>query len=224
MSTLSRIFFIFIVVAAFILCAVVIVIYAAGYKINVQNKNITQTALINIAVDPSDSQVYLNGKLIGKGSQTIRSIDAGDYTLEVKKSGYFTFKKNIEAKEGQAVIVGSVDLFLEKPIIGEADKKISTENLSLLSDSDNLTSTNGELRVSGELVTRLSSEITGPSWFDNKQYIAFTNAGKLKIIAVDGTNLIEIADKDSASPVIFTKSGRFVIYENQGKIVQAKIR
>jgi len=224
MSIFTRIIFIITIIALFVGCAFVVIVYAAGYKIDIQNRNISKTALISVDVDPSDSQVFLNGNLIGTGSQTIRNVDAGDYVLEVKKPNYRTFTKNIDAQEGQAIIILGAQLFMEQPLEQALTKDFNQEDLANLSDNENLTSLNDELRFKGELITRLSQPISGMSWFPNKNYIAFTSAGRLKLIATDGTNLIDILDKDSTSPVIFTKSGKSVIYENQGKILEAKIR
>lgn len=211
-------------IVLFASCAVVIIVYAAGYKIDIQNRNITKTSLINVQVDPPDSEVYLSGKLIGTGSQTIRNVDPGKYVLEVKKTDYYTFTKNIDAQEGQAVIVSGAQLFLKKPIVGKPKSEFSKDDLLSLSDNDNLTSKDGELRFKGELVTRLSQEISALSWFPSRQYISFTNDSKLKLICVDGTNMIDLIEKDSTTPAIFIKSGRSVIYENQNEIFEAKIR
>lgn len=223
-STIIRVFATIAVTILFIGCAFIIVVYASGYKIDIQNRKINKTALINVDVDPSDSQVYLSDKLIGTGSQTIRSLSAQKYLLQVKKESYTTFSKDLDPQEEQAVIVSGVVLFLEKPLRSDLDKAFTKEDLVNLSDSDNLTAINGELRFKGELVTRLSSEIYSPSWFPNRQYISFTSSGNLYLIRTDGTNLIAIASKDSQSPAIFTKSGHYVIFENQNQIIQEKIR
>lgn len=212
------------VIIVFSFCAIVIVVYAAGYKIDIENRNISKTALIDINVNPNDSDVFLNGEIVGKGSQTIRNLNSGDNLLEVRKAGYTPFSKEVITKAGDVAVVPEVDLFLKEPVIKEYDKGLSLSSLESLSDSEGLSSVNGEVRLNGELITRLSQDVFGLSWFPNRQYVSFTNSGKLVVVRTDGSNLQELLDKDSQSPAAFTNSGKSVLYENKGKIYEAQIR
>jgi hypothetical protein len=207
----------------FIVCAIVVVTYAAGYKIDIQNRNITKTSLISIQVDSAKQSVYLNGNLAGSGSQTIRNLTTGNFQVEVKQDDYYDWSKTVDLEPGQAIVYSGIELFLKTP----QEQKITgfdNNTFQSLADNSDLTVSQGEIRYNNNLVTRFSGEVTGVSWYPGRQYIAFTNGGKLKIISIDGSNLYEILDKNSTSSVLFTNSGSTVIYESDGQDFQAKIR
>jgi hypothetical protein len=74
------------------------------------------------------------------------------------------------------------------------------------------------------LVTRFATDPLGVSWYSDRRYMAFTQDNMLKIIGIDGTNIVDILKKNSDTPVVFVNSGKSVIYENDGKIYRAEIK
>jgi hypothetical protein len=166
----------------------------------------------------------MDGKLEGKGKTTIRGLQAKSYLVEVKKDGYHTWSKEVEIGKGEAITLNGIILFKENPVIEEFSQNIDKSSISKLADTDNIQVANGEIYQNGLLVTRFANDPLGVSWYSDRRYMAFTQDGSLKIIGIDGTNIIEILKKSSDSPVIFVNSGRSVIYENDGKVYRAEIR
>lgn len=208
----------------FLIVGFLVVSYAAGYKIDFVNRSMRQTAMIDIQTKTKDSEIYLNNKLVGTESHVARDLDPGVYEVRVSKVGYHDWNKSVKLNAGQAEVLNDIKLFLLEPKIEEFVSDLNIPSLLKLSDTDNIVSSAGEIYQNGQLVTRLSSDIQGVCWYPDRKYIAFSTNSKLNIVEIDGTNLIEILEKDSSSPVIFVNSGVSVIYENKGKVFRATIR
>lgn len=208
----------------FVICAILIVVYASGYKIDLSKRQFTATALIEIQTKDKDAQIYLNDKFIGSANKTIRDLAQGQYILSVKKDGCYEWTKSIDLKSGEAEIYNNIVLFKENPTIVKSDFDTDLDALAKLADTNSLRSKDGEIFENDNFVTRVSGEISGLSWYPNMQYIAFTNGEKLKIVEIDGTNQVEITKKSSSSPAVFVNSGKTVIFEDDGRIFRAEIR
>ena len=198
--------------------------YASGYKIDFVNKKITQTGMIDIKTDPPDSDIFIDGEKKGIGRVTAKNLEPKSYYIKVERNSYHSWSKKFELKGGEAVILNEVVLFKTNPKIEEFKSDANVNTFINLADTDNLTVSKGEIYQNGQLVTRLSDDIFGVCWYPNRYYIAFTSNNKLKIIEIDGTNLIDLLEKNSITPIIFINSGHSIIFENQNKIYKAEIR
>jgi len=208
-------------VIAFIIGAFFVLTYALGYKVDISNRNITQTAMIIIQSD--EANIYIDNKLVGFGRVVLRDLEPGHYKVKLTKTGYHDWQKQVDLLSGQAEIIDDDILFKNK--ISPAEyTEVSSDFLNSFADTQNLSDKNNEIYQNYEYVTRFAKEATGVCWYSDRRYIAFTYEGKLKIIQTNGTNEIALLDKNSASPVVFINSGRSVIYENNGKIYKADIR
>jgi len=207
----------------FVACGLYIVCYAAGYKIDFVNREIKQTAMIDVQADDL-SEVMLDNKSVGFGRKILRDIEPGSYNIEVKKPGYYPWYRTVELSAGQASILNDVILFKQGISAEQFNSEVNSDSLTKLSDTDNITVSKGEIYQNGQFVTRLSSDVTGACWYTDRRYIAFTAGGKLNIIEIDGTNQVELLTKTSNSPAIFVNSGKSVIFENDNKILQAQIK
>lgn len=208
----------------FVACAVLIIVYASGYKLDLTNRQLTATGLIEVLSKDNSAQIFLNDVFVGAGNKTIRDLAAGQYLISVKKEGYHEWSKNVSLQSGEAEIFNNIILFKENPTIEKSDLATDLEFLAKLADTSNLRSENGEIFQNDTFVTRVSGDVTGLSWYPNLQYIGFTNNGKFKIAEIDGANQVEIFDKTSQSPAVFVNSGKTVIFENDGKFYRAEIR
>lgn len=209
-------------IIAFFVSAFFIVTYASGYKVDITNRNISQTGMIVIEAD-QDSTVYLDEVEQGTGKLTIRGLEPQNYALAVRREGYNSWSKNIELDPGEAEIINDIILFKTNPEIEEY-KMDEKDFFDKLADKDQILVSGNEIYQNGNYVTRFSNEVKGVCWYPNRRYIAYTYDKKLKIVEIDGTNEITLLDKDSDSPVLFTSAGRYVIFEKDSKVYRAKIR
>ncbi len=209
---------------SFVVVSAVIVIYAAGYKIDFTNRQISQTVTVEVAAVTNDASIYINNILEGTGKVTKRGLPAGHYKIDVKKEGYYPWTKEIDVAAGRAEVIDDPILFLEEAVIEEFSLDGTNESLEKISETDGLGSAEGEIYQNGTFVTRFGSDITGLCWYADRRYLAFSQDGWLKIMSINGTNITNIVAKDSAGPVVFVNSGRSVIYESSGKFYRAQIR
>jgi len=208
----------------FVVCAVTIVVYASGYKIDFKNRSFEATSLIEVESSDSNDQIYVDGKSVGSGKQIVRDLNPGTHQVEVKKEGYFSFSKKVDLKGGEAKILNGIVLFKQNPEVIDSDLNIDTNAILKLADTKNLGVLGNEIYQNNQFVTRTAGEIFGISWYSYQNYISFTYDNKLKIISIDGSNSVELLDKSSKTPAIFVNSGRTVVFENDNKVYRAEIR
>ena len=104
----------------FLLMAPAIVLYSQGYRIDIENKKITQTGGLFLKVLPKQVEIYLDGKLSKKtdfffGSVLVENLLPQKYKIEVKKEGFYPWEKNLEIKEKQVTEAKNIILFPEDP-------------------------------------------------------------------------------------------------------------
>ena len=103
-----------------------------GYKnhkmtaeINAKNNSVTIPALIKsvgsliVNYEPTDADIYLDNKYIGKTPNVINDIQTGQHELKISKTGYETLTKSLVVKEEQTEISGT----LTKSIIAKYEKE-----------------------------------------------------------------------------------------------------
>jgi len=211
-------------IALFSICATFVIIYATGYQIDLGGRNLKQTALLNVQTELEQAEIYLDGQAVGQGGVVLRNLEPASYLLEVKYPEFTSWSKKITLKAGEAISIGKIVLFRQKPTAEEFNGEISAAKLPGLADLEDLTATGGEIRQNGALISRFTSDPQGVCWYPDRQHVAFTQDNILKIITVDGTGLVELLEKKSSSPVLFLNSGRVVVFESDGKIYRAQIR
>ena len=103
-----------------------------GYKnhkmtavISGKNNSVTIPALIKavgsliVNYEPTDAEIYLDNKYIGKTPNVINDIQTGQHELKISKTGYETLTKSLVVKEEQTEISGT----LTKSIIAKYEKE-----------------------------------------------------------------------------------------------------
>jgi len=98
-----------IVIVFFTLILIATIAYARGYRIDVQRGTMTSTGIMAISSNPQTAQVYVNGILKGVTDLHL-TLPSGKYTVEVKKEGYSSWKREFVLK-GELVITANATLF-----------------------------------------------------------------------------------------------------------------
>ncbi|MFZ2026799.1 MAG: PEGA domain-containing protein [Microgenomates group bacterium] len=86
-----------------------IIAYARGYRIDIQKGKVTSTGIIAISSTPQTAQVYVNGALSGVTDLHL-TLPYGKYSIEVKKEGYTSWKRDVVLK-GELVVTADATLF-----------------------------------------------------------------------------------------------------------------
>lgn len=84
---------------ALILATIVLLYQAYGYRINREGE-IIQNGLVFVSSQPTDAQIFANGEDLDKKTNTQFSIAAGQYTFELVREGYHTWKRGITVEGG----------------------------------------------------------------------------------------------------------------------------
>jgi len=106
--------------AIFIVVAPVLALYYQGYRLDLKNKKMAQTGGIFIKALPKAAEIYLDGKLVKKtdlffGTALIENVFPQKHQLEVRKNGFYSWKKEVEIKEKEVTEAKQIVLFPQDP-------------------------------------------------------------------------------------------------------------
>lgn len=104
----SWLFWVFIIVS--IPLAVLLVSYSAGYRFDRTTGSIIETSAVAIHTLPKQADIYLNGELQADSTPFIEILDPGSYTIEVKKEGYFDWRKEMIIEPGESLLFPEITL------------------------------------------------------------------------------------------------------------------
>lgn len=115
-----RILFLFFF-SVFTVVAPILILYVQGYRIDFENKKLTQTGGIFIkTITPKQAEVHLDDKPAAKtdlffSSTLIENLLPKTYNIKVQKQNYYVWEKNLEVKEKQVVEARNIVLFPKEP-------------------------------------------------------------------------------------------------------------
>lgn len=109
----------------FLIITPVLTLFARGFKIDWQNRQIIKTGTLIAKTQPAGANIYLNGKNSGKTSPaTIRFLNPDDYDIKVEKDGYFSWSKRLPIRSQLVTWINLnrdfVTLFYDTPRLVEA--------------------------------------------------------------------------------------------------------
>jgi len=112
----TRTILFFICVFLVALISPLVVFYCQGYRFDFNSKEITKTGGLFLDVEPKQVEIYIDNELVKKtdpffGSALIDNLLPKKYKVEVKKDGYFSWKKFLEVKEKEVSEAKNVILF-----------------------------------------------------------------------------------------------------------------
>jgi hypothetical protein len=129
MTKKMRTFLFLILSAFFVLGAISAVFYAQGYRFDFKNLKFLKTGGIFVKVSPSNANVIIDQKLIGR-TQPIndylftQSLLPKEYSVRIEKEGYSSWSKNLEVKETEVAEAKNIILFPQKVSFTEAKSNI----------------------------------------------------------------------------------------------------
>jgi len=112
----------------FLISAPLIILYSQGIRFDFNRKRFTQTGAIFLKVVPKEVDVYLNGKYFKQtdflwGTLRIKNLIPKKYFIELKKEGFFPWKKEVEVKEKLVTEFIQIVLFPKKTEFQKIDIK-----------------------------------------------------------------------------------------------------
>lgn len=175
----------------FIITTPVIVLYALGYKFDLQTRQITKTGSLVVKSEPDDSLVYVNDVLQpDKTDSTLRFLLPGDYNFKVDQDGYQSWTKRLNLRSGIVTWANQnrefISLFYDAPKIIET-KSLSLAAISVEENSAIIVDNNGVSKYNPNRrnFENISQEVTNvnpPTQLPNTKstyYFTKDTAGKL---------------------------------------------
>lgn len=89
----------FLVGVTIILTSIILLILANGYDVDRKTGQVIQNGLIFTAASPESAEIFLNGKSNGDTDKRL-TVPAAKYDVELRRTGYRTWKKAIELDGG----------------------------------------------------------------------------------------------------------------------------
>ncbi|OGZ32482.1 MAG: hypothetical protein A3H02_01850 [Candidatus Niyogibacteria bacterium RIFCSPLOWO2_12_FULL_41_13] len=173
--------------SVFIVLAIIIPAYQAGYRID-QNFNIAQVGGIFLALPENGNQIYLDGKLEKEtgyfsASFYIENLKPKNYSVIVAKDGYWPWTKQLEIKEN--MVTEAKPFLLKKNIEGkpvENNEEIMNEFLNRDSFALKTNNKNNiEIRKeNGKIIARWKKGPPLPYYFSKEEQIIFQTINEIK--------------------------------------------
>jgi len=135
MSKKIRLFLFLFFTVSFLILGPYIIFYSLGYKIDFENKRIVKTGGIYLEIQPSQAEVFIDGKLRGKtglffNSVLISGLLPKKYEILVKKEGYHSWKKELEIEREKVTKANNIFLIKENPQFEVLEEKVVNYFLS----------------------------------------------------------------------------------------------
>ncbi len=98
----------------FFVTAPLVILYTAGYRYNFSTREIKQTGVVSIDVEPNDATAEI-GSIVIKKKMPLRLPNRapGTYHLKITRPGYQAWEKDITVESKQTVYIRDVTLFKE---------------------------------------------------------------------------------------------------------------
>lgn len=99
---------------AIAMTATILLFQSYGYDLDHKTGKVIQNGLVFVAAHPDSAAIYLNGKTDGTRTDTKITIPAGQYTIELKRTGYRDWKRSFTLDGGSVERLIYPVLFPEK--------------------------------------------------------------------------------------------------------------
>lgn len=230
-SKLSFIFLWLFLIISFGVLGIILVTQAAGLRIDWKRLKIERTGLIYINSQPEDPQIYLDGKLVELNHRKqLAMLSRGSYDLEIRKANYQNWSSAVKVKEGWAIILDSIQLFLKEPQISEASEEDKIYFKEIKPEEDIKIIDETEVRIVNDgvesLVTRFSYPIKNVRWFPDKKHLVYVSKGEVRIIELNGANNMLLLSLKNGEDVeyYFDDNGKSLIFKIGDKIKKARVQ
>ena len=180
-----------ILIISFCFFAILIILKANGYEINLKSRKIIKTGMIILDGDPKNAAIYLNQeKLLMNLPGRITHLTPGNYEITISLAGYNSWQKSITVYSGKASVYQNITLFLETSE-NISDLKINLEDFKneALNNSGSINLLGAEIYFNGKLITRFTKNITAAFIYPDKQHLVLQIEDKILIIDLDGSNI-----------------------------------
>jgi len=225
----------------------VVIFYFQGYRFDFEKNKVVQTGALYLKAMPNNCQVYLDGDFKKKtsgftGSVLIENLMPREYQVEIRKTGYHSWQKNLEIREKQVTEAKNIILFPQNPDFTIVSEKPEIKISATSSDKQKVIDASAyEIRVlfpekenplfphstlfphREVFIARFSKKIGNIFWLTD-HYLIFSVGNKIKIAEIDDRDKINIIDlAEFKDPEIFWDEKNKNLYVlSEGKLYLSK--
>jgi hypothetical protein len=99
-------------IGLFLILSPIIILYTAGYRFDVFTRQVKQTGVLSIDIEPRDANVYVNGiKMTKRLPMRLSNLTPGSYIVRFESPGYHEWEKSIVTRSNQTVYIRDLILF-----------------------------------------------------------------------------------------------------------------
>ncbi len=192
-------------VAVFLISAPLVVLYTAGYRLNISNRRLFQTGVLALTTYPRGANISLNNQALAqKTPYVVQRLIVNEYQLKLEKKGYHSWQQKIGIEEGRTTYVATrlfadtmpsaVNEFEAERIIATETDRQTDPTLSPIRFTDN--GSNIEVHANSNENAPLIGLLPRDTYTilrDDGQYVILVNERKLGfIIAKNGGKVVEL--------------------------------
>ncbi len=223
-----------IIVLLFLTSATFILGYANGYLVDISSGRVERTGIINLTVKQMPVIVSVNGKEkeYTRTPINLSYLFPGDYTVDIKKDGYFTWSRVMQVPSGQVIINPFIKLFFATSAKDPASLEdvtflINQEKPVLVTDLD---VRDNEIWVKPiirtypfvvasdhfALIGRFSEPIASAVWNPDKTHVIYQRGLDIHVMDRDGSNdhVLLTLQNAGATEFAVTNNGQRLIYRD----------
>lgn len=192
-------------VAVFLISAPLVVLYTAGYRLNISNRRLFQTGVLALTTYPRGASISLNNQALAqKTPYVVQRLIVNDYQLKLEKKGYHSWQQKMSIEEGKTTYVATrlfadtsprrVSEFEAERLIADETERQTDPSLSPIRFTDN--GSHIEVHANADEQAPLIGLLPRDVYTilqDDGQYVILVNERKLGfIIAKNGGKVVEL--------------------------------
>ncbi|MBI3261155.1 PEGA domain-containing protein [Candidatus Berkelbacteria bacterium] len=204
-----------VIIGSFFLVSSWIISSATGYRFNAQSGRFQKTSFLKIRTDPREATVVLQGKQVAvKTPWEAKRLFPGNYDITIEKPGYHSWAKNVTIEPSQALILDRIVLF--KQALSQEASPEEAVALDKANPPDDLYFQGGEIFSAERIITRRSRDVAAATWYPNKNYVVYQIDSEIRVVELDGSNDLKLADLEAkkASKFSVSNNGELLFYRD----------
>lgn len=101
--------------------------YSRGWRFNFQERTVSRTGVLTVTSSPSRATIFIDGEKHDEKSQaSIDSLQAGEYLVEITKSKYQDWERDVKIYEKKSTFIYPFLVFMEQKVekVFESEEKV----------------------------------------------------------------------------------------------------
>jgi hypothetical protein len=215
MKRRTRYLFIILGLGVFLVLGPLIVSLVSGVKFDRKSNQYTRTGILSIKTDPSKATVILNDKEQETTPANLRFLNPQEYTVTLKKDGYFDWTKRADVKADKATILGNngdkIYLLKQQPAVTTISSSVTdyaiTDNYIAYLAENNIVIARGK-NYENKMTIAAPIGLQNITVSEDKQLVLGYSQGRAAIVRADNGQITDASTAiENASDITITNEG-----------------